>query len=129
MQPVHPAIERRIGADFTELIEEVRLTGVRWGKAKADYEKLKHLRKIRLAELREAYRKGLEDRGEKVTEARLDDLARRSEDYKDIVLKIYKAAVEEAEASALHFARRNAMDAVIEQMRQERTEMKLTANS
>ena len=129
MSGIHYAIAQRIGTDLSELIEEVRLTGEHWGKCKAKVDHLDHMRKVRLAELREGYRAVLEKAGDKVTESRLDDLARKHKDYKAIIMNRYEAAIEESEASSLHFAKRNAMDALTETMRQERAEMRLHQNA
>ena len=129
MSAIHPAIAKRIGTDLAELIEDVRLTGETWGTLQARLSHLDHMRKVRLSELREGYRTVLEEQGEKVTEARLDDLARKSDDYREILRKRYETALAEASANTLYFAKRNALDALVETMRQERAEMRLHQNA
>ena len=115
-----------VGVDIDELIERVRLLSVEYGKARAMVERMEHLRKTKLYAVIEGRRAEFQHRGEKVTESRLEAIARSSEDYRGFIDKQYHEKVSMVEAEAEYFAARNKLEATFQRLRFARQEMYLT---
>ena len=110
------------GIDIDELIERVRLLSVAYGKQKSKVEYMVEFRKAKLYSVIEDRRGEFEEAGEKVTETRLEAIARASKDYKDYLKRMYNEKVALVQAEADYYAARNQFDALIEMIRYARSE-------
>ena len=116
-------VTSHVGCDPDVLIEKVRTTFVAFAKKRAFVEQLEHGRKVVLAEEIERERTVARQAGDKATEARLDNLARMSQGYRDFLKTILQAKYDLAELEAEHFSWRNKWELCVEQVRFARSEM------
>ena len=114
-----------VGFEPEAIIEQVKQSFAAFARQRAFVEQLEHGRKIVLAELRERERTVARKAGEKITETRLDDLARDSRDYRDYIREILSAKQKLAELEAEHFSWRNRWEIAVERIRFTRSEMYL----
>ena len=122
--PVNELTARITGIDMDALIEDVRRTGVEYGLLKNEIDDLEHHRKIVIARLVEKHREDQREKGNtKPTVQQLDNLARADQEYAAflIVLKAAKDRLTHKETA--HFAKRNKLDVLLEQMKLARAEM------
>lgn len=118
-------LKHLIGFDPEAIIEKVKETYRDFARQRAYVEQLEHGRKIVIAELREAERTVARKAGGKVSEARLDDLARSSTDYRDYIKDILKAKQKLAGLEAEHYSWRHRWEIAIERVRFTRSELYL----
>jgi len=118
--------ESLTGVDIDELIERVRLLSVEYGTQKAKVEHMTDFRKAKLYSIIEERRAEFQEVGEKVTEARLEAIARASIGYKEYLERQYHEKVALVEKEAAYFAARNKLDSLMEMMKFARNEMYMT---
>lgn len=112
-----------VGVDMDELIETVRVASLAYGEQRARVEYLTEYRKAKLYSIVEQRRAEMDEAGVKVTEARLESIARASKDYKAFLDQQYTEKVKLVQVEADYYALRNRLDAVQEQLRLVRSEM------
>ncbi len=111
-----------LGTDIDQLIEQVRVLGTAYGKRKARVKYMENVRKTCLHGIIEDRRAEFNEAGEKITESRLESIARASKDYKDFLESQYKEEIALAELEAEYFAERNRLDSTLEKMKLLRSE-------
>lgn len=110
------------GANTDELIEQVRALSVAYGTQKAKVEYMTDFRKAKLYGVLEERRAEFEEVGEKVTEARLEAIARASKAYKEYLQRMYEEKVALVQAEAEYFAARNKLESIMEMLKYARSE-------
>jgi hypothetical protein len=131
MMPIHPDdhlrghLAHELGVDLLELAEEVRIASVAYGRRRAQVDYLENMRKVLLAELMETHRAHLAGEGEKVTESRLENLARTSSAYRNFLAAQRDERTRLAEEESIYFSKRNRLEAYHEMARYARAGMYL----
>lgn len=118
-----------VGDDLLALGEEMRSINQERLEQKAHVDHLEHGRKVCLSVLKEQHREEASIRGERVTEARLDDLARSSPEYRKYLQTMKEAQADFGRLEATYWALRYRSDVLIAQLAYARSEHYLVANS
>lgn len=113
-----------VGLDLMGSAEQLRSLSREADMARAQADHLEHIRKVRLAEIRESERARLAREGVKVTEARLDDLARASKLYQTHLDAILYARESAAEKWGEYSSLKAALDVACRQLSYLQTEMR-----
>ncbi len=122
---INEKIRKFIGEDLSDLITRIRETADEAAELEAEANYLKECRKVKLEELQVEHMNHLKTSGERVTDKKVESLARADSRYKMHLVKTRDTERKAKEKLNEHFELRNTYDLVIEQMRNRRlTEQK-----
>lgn len=115
-----------MGEDPLKLTERARVAAERHARAKADAEYMEHMRKVVLAKQIEDIRDRWNPDDGRMTESRLDNMARSSRPYSQHLDALREARQTEGTLAAEMYAARNQLDTINRMLDYARSEQYLT---
>lgn len=126
IQPnLYDRIQALTGVNIDELVEQVRFSGLEWGRQKAACEHLERHRKTLISAIMQDRRAELAGAAKKPTNGELEDFARSHDKYREHCKTMHAYEVRKVELETNHFALRNRLNALIEGMKLVRAEAHL----